>query len=257
MSTAIVEAFTEQGFVIAADGRQLKNDKPFNDTLQKIFPISEGRTSLAYALCGAHLLTSDDTNEPVWDLAAEMKQGIKSLLVRKSQNLLEYAQRLSMPINRHLEQAKKSGAVTEYPTQGMIDDNTSRIVVVLIDGYYNGVPSRVSVTFCHRNQTLAKPEVVRESLTRGGYIIHGSRAVKESFFSSDDMAFANYAKPTGMGERLTLAEATQVAGEYIRACSSPEALQMDARCAEIGGHIHIASITRRHGFNWVQGYEPA
>ena len=38
---------------------------------------------------------------------------------------------------------------------------------------------------------------------------------------------------------------------YIKACS------LDPYClSTIGGHIHIATITPKDGFNWVAGFEP-
>jgi hypothetical protein len=259
MSTAIVRIYTEEGFVIAADGRQVREDGlPFNDGAQKIFPLCDERGSLAYAICGTTLMTSDDdTNEPVWDLAAEMAHAIKSLSGRKSKNLFGYATRLSRPINRHLKEAKQNGNIAKYPTEtDMIDHDGSMIAEALIDGYYNGVPSRVSIKLYHRSQQLAEPEVFRDSIPTGSYVIHGSKLISESFRNPADRRFADYGQLAWTNSPVTLSEAIKVSEGYIRACSSPEAIQMDAKCAGIGGHIHIATITPKDGFRWVPGYEP-
>lgn len=249
MPTAIVRIYAEDGFVIAADGLQLRDDKPFSDSLQKIFPIEHEHVSLAYALCGTTIMTSERTGEPVWNLEIEMAGAIKSLSGRESKNLAGYARRLSTPIIRRLEEATRNGHTGAYADKPTIAD-------ILIDGYYKGVPSRVRVGIYHRDQKLATPEVVRDSVQMGGYHIHGSKLITASFFDPDDQSFAGYGKPGRVNGPMTLAAAIEIAAGYIRACSSPQALQMDRQCAGIGGHIHIATITPKDGFRWVPGYEP-
>jgi CheY-like chemotaxis protein len=51
--TAIASAFTSEGFVIGADGRQLDKDKKiFTESSQKIFNITNLHVHVAYAWCG-------------------------------------------------------------------------------------------------------------------------------------------------------------------------------------------------------------
>ena len=51
--TAIASAFTSEGFVIGADGRQLDRDKKiFSESSQKIFNFKSRQVDVAYAWCG-------------------------------------------------------------------------------------------------------------------------------------------------------------------------------------------------------------
>jgi len=51
--TAIASAFTYEGFVIGADGRQLGNDKTiFSECSQKIFNFKHRHVNVAYRWCG-------------------------------------------------------------------------------------------------------------------------------------------------------------------------------------------------------------
>jgi len=57
-------------------------------------------------------------------------------------------------------------------------------------------------------------------------------------------------------EVFSLERSIAIATGYIRACRTSEALQIDEKCAEIGGHIHAATVTPKEGFRWVAGFEP-
>jgi hypothetical protein len=51
--TAIASAFTSEGFVIGADGRQLGKDKTiFSECSQKIFNFKHRHVNVAYGWCG-------------------------------------------------------------------------------------------------------------------------------------------------------------------------------------------------------------
>jgi hypothetical protein len=52
--------------------------------------------------------------------------------------------------------------------------------------------------------------------------------------------------------RVTLSDAVEAGRNYIEACSSPVALEIDKEiCQGIGGHIHVATITPTAGFEWL------
>jgi len=49
-----------------------------------------------------------------------------------------------------------------------------------------------------------------------------------------------------------LAEAIELARNYIAACASQEGRIIDPeQCMAIGGHIQVAKITPQEGFAWV------
>ena len=122
----------------------------------------------------------------------------------------------------------------------------------MLEGYYQGIPSRVNVRFFHENQKLAEPEIVVSSLD--GPEVFGSAIVSELLFDANNERFARFRKKWNTA---SLAGAVEICKTYILACSCPEALEVDKDfCAGIGGHIHVATITRASGFKWAPGLEP-
>src|SRR5438876_11478296 len=81
MSTAIVRTYTDEGFVIAADGRAIKTEdlSLLSDQAQKIFQIPGQGGLLAYAIAGTAQITVEDSNEVVFDLAAEISKASQEL----------------------------------------------------------------------------------------------------------------------------------------------------------------------------------
>jgi hypothetical protein len=44
---------------------------------------------------------------------------------------------------------------------------------------------------------------------------------------------------------------------YIEACGSSLGREIDPEhCSTVGGHIHMATITKGKGFEWIEGFEP-
>ena len=76
----------------------------------------------------------------------------------------------------------------------------------------------------------------------------------ELIFDTDDPRFVNYRVPQiNIPDAVTVAEVVEVARKYILACSDPAALSIDQEyCSQIGGHVHMAKITRVEGFQWVE-----
>lgn len=116
-------------------------------------------------------------------------------------------------------------------------------------GYFEGKPSRADVRFFHRNQVLAFPTIdVRQPSPRE-IKIAGSDIVANLLFETEDLRFAPYRK--AREQNFTLAEATEVARNYIRACSHPIGRALDEKCEGIGGQIHIATVNPGEGFRWI------
>src|SRR5690242_9871498 len=62
MSTAIVRIYTQEGFVIAADGRRRRTRdwKIISDHVQKVFPVVEPGRSIAYAMTGTTQIPAEN-----------------------------------------------------------------------------------------------------------------------------------------------------------------------------------------------------
>jgi hypothetical protein len=48
----------------------------------------------------------------------------------------------------------------------------------------------------------------------------------------------------------TLSSGIAHAKGFLEACCDPLAAEIDSMCGGIGGHIHVAAMTRESGFQW-------
>ncbi len=260
MSTAIVRTYTPDGFVIAADGRARNNETGaiITENAQKVFSL--GNRFLAYAFAGAVKLGPPhiDSDEVVFDLAAEVRASVEAISPRRYRNLNAYATRIAKGVQRSLERAESGGKI-EYPKQSVLSpaECGCTIANVFVDGYFDTIPSRIKVRLYHYAGRLADPEVFSEKLNQGTPLLHGSVDVAD--LVPQDSRFARYRMlpQRPFHESADLAAAINISKCYIEAFSGPEALEVDeAFCSGIGGHIHIATVTPRGGFQWVPGFEP-
>ena len=256
MSTAIARFYTPEGFVIAADGRKrdAETHSIVNDNTQKIFGLSG--MQIGYALMGIIELSPEGSKEISFDFCNEIAKSAQDLTGRKSKNLFGYATRLSKPINRRLADARRSGMISPYPVQpSKIAERGHTIVRLYLDGYYQGIPSRVNVRFFHENQKLSEPEIMFHSLNLNGLLTLGP-AIVLGLFNNNDERFARYHRYRKNWDG-TLSGAVEECKNYILAFSSPEALEADQEGSSgVGGHTHVATITLASGFKWAPGLEP-
>ena len=132
MSTSIVRIYSQDGFVVAADGREYdpKNDGDIlSDNVRKIFPINDPGRSLLYALSGTSKLTLADSDKSCLDLLRLVQESVSRLAKVTPRSLWHYAEALS----RTLEYFPEHGDETE-PT------------VMYLDGYYDSRPKRAKIT---------------------------------------------------------------------------------------------------------------
>jgi hypothetical protein len=247
MSTAIARIYTSEGFAIAADGRgHHGTDKTVaTDSAQKIFTISTPDKSLAYAIAGTARLT---LGEQTFDFVSEIAKSIQTTDTSSAATLSEFVRMLCIPMEAELR------SINVYPTDTPLPESQSMyaIAYVFFDGYYRGIPARVTAAFAHENQALQPTDIVPCDLMEDYLLGYGSRVISESLFGNSTDWLAKYRVTPQRPDRLTLAEATARATGYVAACSDPRALELDKeRCAFIGGHIHAATITKSDGFRWV------
>jgi hypothetical protein len=267
MSTAIVSTYTTEGFVIAADGRMRGADDGtvVNDQIQKIFPIGgSGTRRLAFSLTGSAYIPSCDREEMAFEFLAEIRRATGALSVGRYPNLSDYAHKAFGAVHRRLKEAKLTGRLS-YPELQTLDpsERGCSIAIVLLDGYHEGVPSRLKIRFYHEHQVLAGLEIVQQELPPGRAWYSGSETVWDVMFGAHvdtgDPALSHYKQQSAsvFHPNETLCSYAQIAHAYISMCPGPEGLALDPElCAGIGGHIHIATITPKDGFQWVPRFEP-
>ena len=251
MSTAIAKHYVYEGFVIAADGRKRDSETHaiISDKTQKIFEIPG--MQIGYALMGTVELSPENSEEITFDFCSQIVNGIADLGQRTFKDLLEYATALSNQINGHLAEARRMGIIGPYPAQtSKMQGPGYDIVRILLDGYYNGTPSRVHVRFFHENQSLSPPQRDREPL---GPLVLGPEALLHLILDENNQRFARYRRPWDG----TLHGAIEACKNCVRAFSGPEALEIDSEASSgVGPNVHIATITPATGFQWVEGFKP-
>jgi hypothetical protein len=258
MSTAIVRSYHQDGFVVMADGRRTDTADPsvVIDTTQKIFDLSDGNNQIACSIAGVAIINGCQSNEAILDLGSEVLKGASALSGQRFRDMFEFGIQLARPINILFSQIKAGKKLRQYPSlPPQFGDHGSAIAFLYLDGFFDGVPSRVGITFLHKDQTLIDPHVVAEPVSIGARDIMAPRKIIKLVLHSPDPRFEAY-RPT-RGHCGSLDDEVTIFKNFILACSDPEALKIDARCAGIGGHIHAATITLAKGFRWVPGFEPA
>jgi hypothetical protein len=249
MSTAIIRSYRQAGFVIAADGRRTGSNSPPADYTQKIFDLTNGNNPIACSIAGATIITTDDTNALLLDFGSAVLRAAEAISRRKCRNLSGYGTRISRSITHSLLDLKSSGQLAEYPSLPTnLSPYGSSFAFLYLDGFFDGVPSQVNITFRHYNQRLLDPEVATHQVTVGAPYILGPCQITELILRTMDPRFSAYRlNRTHSG---SLEDEVEACKKYILACSDPEALRIDPRCACIGGHIHVATITPDAGFRW-------
>jgi hypothetical protein len=222
-----------------------------SDNIRKIFSISEQRRTLIYAFGGSVALTDNNNSANIlFDFRDEASRAIKSLQKDQHENLGIYARKLAKRLHNRLEKALQNDKIE--PVKG---DSTGLIAALFIAGYYARSPSTVLVQLKTDGQTLLPPQIQEIPLHKSymPVIMYASDVVGQQLFLTDNPKFSKYRVPKiHTPDLVTLDEVESVAKKYISACADPVAMEIDPEhCAAIGGHIHIAKLTERDGFEWV------
>jgi hypothetical protein len=169
----------------------------------------------------------------------EAKTASDRLYYRTYRDLRRYAIALSDSISAKLEEIKRHGKITEYPGSPPLSmENSFTIAELFLDGFYEDLPSRVAIRFHHDQQSLLEPEILDQPFTLGNLIVQGPR--------TPGFMVLQRCVPHSLDEAVD--EATR----YINSCSDPDSKAIDPEaCAKIGGHIHVATITKDAGFQWA------
>lgn len=263
MPTAIVRIYTPDGFVVGADGlvRNSATGAIVRDDLQKIHRF--GNSPLIFSFVGGARLgraDRDDTEDVLFDFIASFSSAVETISAARCRTLQEYAGRLTKSVNRGLEEALHRGNISlpDLPSADPSERGRT-IVVVFIDGYHAGLPDRVRIRFCQENQKLLPPEVTPQTLTENMPIVHGIPEIGKRIISNDP-SLRHYMLAVEVDDSYSADLATAIAFSraFIAACAGPEGAEIDsAISSNIGGRIHIATITPKEGFRWVPKFEPA
>jgi hypothetical protein len=256
MATALAQAYTRDGFVIGADGRETESEshEVISDEVQKIFGVIGG--PLAFTFSGAiHITPRDDEKIVLFDFIRETRNAIgsRTMSVATPRTMHAYATKIAFLIDGWLRKAVKKHPEMHFPESHDPQDS-GHIVDISIDGYFRERPWQCKITFSQTAQ-IPRPEgpTVSASVPDYGVYMMGSEAVLslavkgDPLFSEFDLSRTPH----------TLDEAVTAAKRTILVHTTEAALKLDpGHCHTVGGRIHIATITPKDGFGWVVGYEP-
>lgn len=260
MCTAIVSLYMTEGFVIAADSRELSlaGGAP-NDKVTKIFHIRDDKKALAYAFSGAV-----DLADPTGQTAFDFKQCAEKIHRYEAADphcFDAYVRQFAFSINDHLKQ-EWGKYVSDCPVVRINDPGF--LTEMIIVGYYRSYPWRAEVQFrCEKGGLLDPCFVGLVTAPMDFKIFSGSKEITRRLFGSEtippDPNFAKYRTPCMVTQTApsSLDEATKAAGNYIQACIDNRQIDHEHECDSIGGRVHITRITREFGTEWVIAPEPA
>lgn len=257
--TSIVRIHTPSGFVIAGDG--YATDGSLNN--QKVFAFNAPFVKAGFGLsgCGGVKFVNNDRvltidfNEECQNVADKfhdvMTASFDELANRFTQTLAKY-------IQRKISSGVRRGSITEDDLRAWVasqeNNGCSRLQFA---GYHR-------VTPCFATTRLkfgaTDPEAVLEKFTiispgNTVSVLYGSKQVEKILLIGDDARFSQF-RTNGLlavlrSEEATLADGIDAAQNYIQACASLPAREIDSFCNSIDGHIHIATITANEGFRWA------
>jgi len=239
--TAIVSAYTPQGFVIAADGlRRGSAGCVISNTARKIFQVERGQLSLAFAWTGATSLYASN-GEVIFDFIEQSKSAIDALMNVQMDEVCGPFRYVSAFLNTMYESFERcnGGSTLSGETDGLPREEIARAVFV---GYSYGVPYRAKVSFPRQGCAVLKPCLME--LIQSPYdfdTFSGSIATNALFAPRLKYAPAS------------IETAAALVRDYVQLCIDNPT--HDEECEKIGGHIHIAAVTPE-GFQWLIPPEP-
>ena len=224
--TAIASAFTSEGFVIGADGRQLDRDKKiFSESSQKIFNFKARQVDVVYAWCGETSVINQ-SKEVLYDLYPITHITLSSAVQIARGQFPSFIQGCCAGI---YEGIIKSPIVRQISNPDSTPESKARM---LLNGYFWGQPFMAEFHVRETERIRVRAEAVSMPLsppTR--YLFNGCARQNEKYKNN---------LPTSAREALKLVS------DYIQDCID----NPDPDCFGIGGHRHIAHLTP-DGFYWI------
>jgi hypothetical protein len=235
MATAIIRLYTADGFVVAADGREQHRDSKIvvSEQEQKIFRLCHPLGDIACTITGVGRIGES------YRWASKLPQIASELEQCQANTIGEYAEHLAVTV-------KKSIGATFPSLRRIISIN------MLLDGYFRSIPE-MAKAIVHCGPDAPPSSIVSQHLIEGRPYGFGSRIILD-LLQDPNLKHEALRPYWEVCQRLpsTIEEAVKVARTMIEAQCDPKiAILAPEICATIGGHIHIAKVTRTNGFEWI------
>jgi hypothetical protein len=223
--TAIISAFTSEGFAIGADGRSLgKDQKVICEHSQKIFNFKRQHLDVVYAWCGeTHVVNERD--EVLYDLTTITREALNSAVQIAGRNFSFFVQQCCEGILNNIIKTPIVRKVTNSDSAPM--ESKARM---LLNGYFDRAPFMVEFYIRDTDRIRVQAEKVHMPIP----------VPTRNFFSGCEEQNEKYAKilPT------TAEGALKLVSDYIQDCID------NLNCPVVGGYRHIAYLDL-NGFYWV------
>jgi hypothetical protein len=213
---------------------------------------------LAFSFFGAAQLGRADRDEmdEVFDFTKASADSVKSLPLENFRNLQDYAAAFSASVFDALSKRVQRGNIIlpEIPSTSPRGRGYT-IVEIGVDGYHKGLPGRVTIRFYHENQKLREPEIITSALEQG--LFYGIEGIANRLLNRDPL-LDHYLNLIELDDSYSeaAAEWASFSRAFIAACAGPEGALVNPKASlNIGGHIHIASVTVAEGFRWIPGFK--
>jgi hypothetical protein len=222
--TLIASVWSPEGFAISADGLQIETGKPPKYDAQKIFHTPfRNDTGFAYACAGAPRFVRPCGQS--FDFIRATKLATDDLANEPfPSDPASYFHEIGNRLFRELVDAEADIGLPE-----------SKLFLV---GYGNGVPMWAELVFSNTGTRFYPPVLA--------YVTPSPR--RFMVFSGSTTVYGDMEVAEKLSQPLNLREATSMVHEYAQTCVTGSASIED--CSNLGGHIHVATITKE-GFSWV------
>jgi hypothetical protein len=224
--TAIAWQYIPGGFTIGADGRR-RNDEGGIETesAQKVYGVRLPSLRLAFAWSGT---TSAQRTDGVWFTLKDLTDFVLlsldvSAVASFSEFMTAFRDSLYVLLLAYIGKAVRSF-------------ETREIARAVFLAYFNGSPYVGEVTLNHDGSVVSVPQIWHSAPDFRFYVFSGSKFVYAKL--KDKLSV----------EPKSLSEASALIRWYIE--ESGKYPDIDPDCANIGGHIHIGSLTPS-GFTWT------
>lgn len=241
--SSVVFMHTDDGFVIAADGRCTSRDYVIDtDEAVKIFEATSSSVCVAYALTGY-------VSGPSHDLLAAASIQAKSLAAKQFLSGAEYAMKFARELKRYMGELIRDRRLENLSTKRMpgAGNRFARLAVV---GTYESTPFWATVDLgVNRDGKLMTFPNCPPSTSPGVAVVEGSDEIRK-LIDARDPRFWRKQFTVLNSNRISLEEGVDFCKTFIEVQTTPEARQVDEFCNRIGGHIHVAAV-KPSGFRWI------
>jgi hypothetical protein len=244
MPTAICVFFSSEGFVLGADGMGNDGSDLAKYSEQKIFPTDCPSWNLAYGLSGLASVVDDETGADIFK--EECQRIVEELKIKNPPDLGHYADYFAFALGEFVQK--------RLSKDGLAQGQSSALHFA---GYFKTFPAMAKRTLRFLQSGVIVSEREDKMPPRlNDYFVVGSQKVARLLLDPNANEFDKY-KSSGfkkMAENsvLSMQEALELATNYIAACSTDKARELDPYCKTIGGQTSIATITQTEGFRWLE-----